>query len=100
MTPDDVIGEFMRSATSVEGGADMHYLDVSSMAAEIVRLRATVERVRGLPTWDHDPTGDTRMYATMGKMQEACLTLTDPYAGDWAKTADILAALEGTDEAR
>jgi hypothetical protein len=83
MTPDDVIGEFMRSATSVEGGADMHYLDVSSMAAEIVRLRATVERVRGCERYFEGPY-----------YHERCI------GGDWMRAADILAALEGTDEAR
>jgi len=62
--------------------------------AERDRLAACVERVKKLPTWDHDPTGDTKKYATMGKMDEAGYTLTEQYAGEWVLRADILAALE------
>jgi purine nucleoside phosphorylase len=50
MTPDDVIGEFMRSAPYIDGVAQTHYLDANAMAAEIVRLRAQIAAVLALPT--------------------------------------------------
>jgi len=43
MTPDDVIGEFMRSAPYIDGVVQTHYLDANAMAAEIVRLRGLLE---------------------------------------------------------
>jgi len=67
---------------------------IDTITAERDRLAACVERVKKLPTWDHDPTGDTKKYATMGKMDEAGYTLTEQYAGEWVLRADILAALE------
>jgi len=48
MTTDDVMREFTRSVPYIDGVAETHYLDANAMAAEIVRLRACVERVRGI----------------------------------------------------
>jgi hypothetical protein len=90
--------DWAKFALDMQRERDAARQEVRTLTAERDRLAAGVERVRNLPTWDHDPTGDTLMYATMGKMDEAGYTLTEEYAGDWVRTADILAALGGTND--
>jgi hypothetical protein len=88
-------GVLLDEINRVREVAEANYRNMERLGVEVKRLRARIDAVLALPTWDHDPTGDTLMYATMGKMDEAGYTLTEEYAGDWARTADILAALEG-----
>jgi len=86
MTPDDVIGEFMRSAPYIDGVAQTHYLDANAMAAEIVRLRAQIAAVLALPTWD---TWNFEPGA-----EETGFPLNDlERNGAYVKSDDILAAL-------
>jgi hypothetical protein len=58
MTTEDVMGEFMRSEPHIDGTEQTHYLDANAMAAEIVRLRAMVERVRFLCERAAEKTAD------------------------------------------
>ena len=80
MTPDDVIGEFMR-ADPVEG--HVAYLDANAMAAEIVRLRAVVERVRGCQ----------RLYVYDDEVMLRTGIEEAGEDGPYMRAADILAAL-------
>jgi hypothetical protein len=68
MTTDDVMREFIRSVPYIDGVAESHYVDAHAMAAEIVRLRACVERVRGIVSLQNAIT-----YQTVGQYRTALL---------------------------
>lgn len=56
-------------------------------------LAQIMERVRRLPTWDHDSTGANDGYSTRGVMVESGLPLSAKEPGYWVKVDDLKAAL-------
>jgi hypothetical protein len=88
MTTDDVIGEFLRSAPYIDGVAETHYLDANAMAAEIVRLRACVERVRAVQQYRPIGYADCDVVGKDDMAEFSDRTVLVRYR-------DILAAMEG-----